>query len=124
MDSESRADPAPAVRVAAAVNLGRFAYRAELDELAEHDAQAYVPKEEIEQWKVRDPIERYVRVLLESRVATAEELSAIDQTISGEVDREVEFAEKSPFPSPEDGLKNVYAASAAELEPLVVRRRS
>jgi hypothetical protein len=35
-----RADPAPAVRVAAAVNLGRFAYQAELDELAEHDAQA------------------------------------------------------------------------------------
>ena len=32
------------------------------------------------------PIERYVRVLLESRVATAEELSAIDQTISGEVE--------------------------------------
>jgi len=35
-----RADPAPAVRVAAAITLGRFAYRAELDELTEHDAQA------------------------------------------------------------------------------------
>jgi TPP-dependent pyruvate/acetoin dehydrogenase alpha subunit len=91
---------------------------------AEHDGQAYVPKEEIEQWKLRDPIERYLRVLLESRVATAEEITAIDQTISDEVDREVEFAEQSPFPTPEDALKNVYAAGAAALEPLVVRRPS
>jgi TPP-dependent pyruvate/acetoin dehydrogenase alpha subunit len=91
---------------------------------AEHDAQAYVPKEEIEEWRLRDPIERYRRVLLESGTATAEDLSAIDQTISDEVDREVEFAEQSPFPTPEDALKNVYATGAAELEPLVVRRRS
>ncbi len=43
---------------------------------AEHDSQAYVPKEELEDWKRRDPIERYTRALVESGTATAEELAA------------------------------------------------
>ena len=66
---------------------------------AEHDAQAYVPKEELEEWRAKDPIERYARALVESGAASANELAAIDQAISEEVDREVEFAEKSPLPA-------------------------
>jgi pyruvate dehydrogenase E1 component alpha subunit/2-oxoisovalerate dehydrogenase E1 component alpha subunit len=91
---------------------------------AEHDAQAYVPKEELEEWRRRDPLERYARVLLESAAATAEELAAVDRAVSEEVDREVEAAEKSPLPTPDDALKNVYAAPLPEGEPAEVRRRS
>jgi TPP-dependent pyruvate/acetoin dehydrogenase alpha subunit len=91
---------------------------------AEHDAQAYVPKEELEEWRRRDPLERCARVLIESGVATAEELAAVDRAVSEEIDREVEAAEKSPLPSPEDALKNVYASAIPDAEPAVVRRRS
>jgi len=91
---------------------------------AEHDAQSYVPKEELEQWRQRDPLERYARELVASAAATAEELSAIDRAVSDEIDREVEAAEKSPLPSPEDALKNVYAAGIPEGEPAPVRRNS
>jgi pyruvate dehydrogenase E1 component alpha subunit/2-oxoisovalerate dehydrogenase E1 component alpha subunit len=89
---------------------------------AEHDSQAYVPKEELEDWKRRDPIERYTRVLIESGAATAEELAAVDRAVAGELDRDVEFAQTSPFPAPEDALKNVYAAGDAGIETAVVRR--
>ncbi|MGE5414853.1 MAG: thiamine pyrophosphate-dependent dehydrogenase E1 component subunit alpha [Syntrophomonadaceae bacterium] len=91
---------------------------------AEHDAQAYVPKAELEEWRRRDPLDRYARVLVESATATAEELAAVDRSISEEVDREVEAAEKAPLPSPEAAAQNVYAPRAAEGEPAVVRRRS
>jgi pyruvate dehydrogenase E1 component alpha subunit/2-oxoisovalerate dehydrogenase E1 component alpha subunit len=90
---------------------------------AEHDSQAYVPKEELEDWKRRDPIERYTRVLIESGAATAEELAAVDRAVAGELDRDVEFAQMSPFPAPESALKNVYAAGDAGLETAVMRRQ-
>jgi pyruvate dehydrogenase E1 component alpha subunit/2-oxoisovalerate dehydrogenase E1 component alpha subunit len=90
---------------------------------AEHDAQAYVPKEELEAWRQKDPLERYSRVLIESGASTAAELAALDQSIGQQVDREVELAEQSPMPSPEVALENVYASGVPEVEPAVVRRR-
>jgi len=91
---------------------------------AEHDAQAYVPKAELEEWREKDPIQRYSRVLLESGAAQAADLEAIDSAIAEEVDREVDAAEKAPLPSPEAALRGVYAGGAAEAEPAMVRRRS
>jgi TPP-dependent pyruvate/acetoin dehydrogenase alpha subunit len=90
---------------------------------AEHDGQAYVPKEELEEWRRKDPLERYTRVLIESAVSTAEELAALDQAIGQEVDREVELAEQSPLPLAEVALQNVYAGGVSEVEAAVVRRR-
>ena len=82
---------------------------------AEHDSQSYVPKEELEDWKRRDPIERYMRVLVDTGTATAEDLAALDRSVAEELDSDVAFAERSPFPSPEDALKGVYARESAEM---------
>ena len=90
---------------------------------AEHDGQSYVPKEELEEWTRRDPIERYGRLLVESGLARAEALSLLDRTIEQELDRDVAFALDSPSPAPEDALTDVYAAGAVEAEPAIVRRR-
>jgi len=89
---------------------------------AEHDAQAYVPKAELEEWRERDPIARYSRTLFESGAAAAADLEAIDSAVSEEVDREVEAAEKSPLPTPDAALHGVYASGAADVEPVIVRR--
>jgi TPP-dependent pyruvate/acetoin dehydrogenase alpha subunit len=89
---------------------------------AEHDAQAYVPKTELEEWRAKDPIQRYSRVLVETGVAQAGELEAIDRAISEEVDREVEAAEKAPLPTPDAALRGVYADGAAEAEVVTARR--
>ena len=92
---------------------------------AEHDAQAYVRKEDLEAWRHKDPLERYSRVLIESKDATAEQLTAIDEAIGQEVDREVQLAEQSPLPEAGVALQNVYANGAiVEAEPAIVRRQS
>jgi len=91
---------------------------------AEHDAQAYVPKEELEAWRRKDPLERYARVLIESGTSTAEELAALDQSVGQQVDREVELAEQSPLPAVEVALQNVYAGGVSEVEAAVLRRRT
>jgi pyruvate dehydrogenase E1 component alpha subunit/2-oxoisovalerate dehydrogenase E1 component alpha subunit len=90
---------------------------------AEHDSQSYVPKEELEDWKRRDPIERYTRVLVESGTASAEDLAAVDRSIAEELDRDVAFAEQSSFPSPEEALKGVYAPETAGAAALSFVRR-
>jgi TPP-dependent pyruvate/acetoin dehydrogenase alpha subunit len=91
---------------------------------AEHDAQAYVPKEDLEEWKQRDPLERYARALLASDGVPAEELAALDRAIAEDVDREAEAAEKSPLPEPAVALQNVYASGAPDAEAVIVRRLS
>ena len=90
---------------------------------AEHDGQTYVPKEELEEWRRKDPIERCATTLVSFAAVTAGELAAIDRSVAEDVDREVEAAEKSPMPSPEDALRGVYAP-VPEVEPAIVRRRS
>jgi pyruvate dehydrogenase E1 component alpha subunit/2-oxoisovalerate dehydrogenase E1 component alpha subunit len=91
---------------------------------AEHDAQAYVPKAELEEWRAKDPIARFAKTLTETGAAQAAELEVIDQAISAEVDREVEAAEKSPLPSPDAALQGVYASGTADAESIIVRRTS
>lgn len=91
---------------------------------AEHDGQAYVPRDELEEWTRRDPIERYARSLVESALASPTVLQGLNAQIQEEVDRDVEFAEKSPYPAAEDALKDVYASGTVASESVVVRRLS
>jgi len=76
---------------------------------AEHDNQEYVPKQELEAWIRRDPIEAYARSLQESGIASREELAAIDREVSSGVERDADLADRDPFPAPERALEGVYA---------------
>ncbi len=83
---------------------------------AQHDAQKYVPPEELREWAARDPIRRYVERLTGEGVATQAEIEEIDSRIEAELDRAVAEAEASPLPDPETALTGVYAVGpAAEL---------
>jgi len=73
------------------------------------DAQAYVGKEEVEEWKKKDPIPRFRKQLFEMRVLTEKDAARIDQEINEEIKKAVEFAEESPLPDPEEVLTDVYA---------------
>ena len=76
---------------------------------AQHDAQTYVDPAEIEHWAAtNDPIDRYVKALLDTGWATAEELTAIGADIDRELDEAVAEAEKSELPAPEEALTDVY----------------
>ena len=84
---------------------------------AEHDNQSYVPKEELEAWAAKDPLERYQRRLVESGWAGPEELSALDARVTAELDAAVASCEQEPLPDPASALPGVlHTPAAAELE--------
>lgn len=88
---------------------------------AEHDNQSYVPEGEIARWeKENDPIDRYVRVLLEELQVEKKELDAIDARVVSEIDAATDLAEQSPAAEPTDALHGVYAEPAS-VEPLWYR---
>ncbi len=80
---------------------------------AEHDNQSYVPTGEIEWWAANnDPIDRFVKWLAEHDAVTAEELAAIDESVSLEIDAATDEAERSPMPEAMDALVGIYGEPA------------
>jgi len=75
----------------------------------EGDAGTYRPKEEIEKWMKRDPVNIFQEQLIKMKVLTAKQAEEIDKETLAEIDKAVQFAKESPFPEPEEALKNVYA---------------
>lgn len=76
---------------------------------SEHDDASYVPKETLEEWRKKDPIDRFERLLREHDILTDAVKTDIDQRIAREIDDAIAFAEQSPSPAPEDATKDVYA---------------
>ena len=82
---------------------------------AEHDNQSYVKPGEIEAWAAdNDPIDRFVRVLLDRERVPPSALEEIDARVHREVDAATDVAEASPFPQPLDALVGVYADPPSE----------
>lgn len=78
---------------------------------AEHDDARYVPKEELEKWRERDPIRGFEKYLCAKNLMTAQEKAAIEARIQKEIREDVSFAETSPFPAPQDAARPVWAGS-------------
>ncbi|KAB2835243.1 MAG: thiamine pyrophosphate-dependent dehydrogenase E1 component subunit alpha [Candidatus Brocadia sp.] len=85
---------------------------------SEHDSAKYVPRELLEEWKKKDPILQMEKYLIGNSITTKEELDSIDIRVKKEVEEAESFAEESPYPNPEDGLKGVYATPLEE-EPMI-----
>lgn len=71
----------------------------------------YRPVEEVEAWKERCPIKRLREQLLATGALRQELVDEIDREVAETLVRAVEFAEQSPYPSPEEALRNVYSTS-------------
>lgn len=72
------------------------------------DPQKYRTKEEVAEWKQRDPLELIKDRILSQKIATEEELAAIDAKIKVQVEESVQFAEESPWPKPEEAFEDIY----------------
>jgi pyruvate dehydrogenase E1 component alpha subunit len=72
------------------------------------DPEEYRTKEQVEEWRRRDPIEVFGSRLVEAGVLEEDERSRLDREATEEVDRAVEFADASPFPAPESLYDDVY----------------
>ena len=75
-----------------------------------HDNQAYVPKELLEEWARRDPIERLEVHMRERGLLDDERLHALLAQIEAELDEAQAYAEASPYPEPESVTDGVYAS--------------
>ncbi|MFT3679180.1 MAG: pyruvate dehydrogenase (acetyl-transferring) E1 component subunit alpha [Ferruginibacter sp.] len=72
------------------------------------DPQKYRTKEEVEEYKQRDPIDHVLKVLTDEYKVTEQDIEAINERVRGQVEECVKFAEESPWPSDDELLKDVY----------------
>ncbi len=72
------------------------------------DPQKYRSKEEVEEYKDQDPINKVASTILDNGFATQSELEAINARVNAIVDESVKFAEESPWPDDSEVLKDVY----------------
>jgi pyruvate dehydrogenase E1 component alpha subunit len=73
------------------------------------DRNLYRTQAEIDDWKSRDPIVRFKKILVEAKVMTDEEVEAIDQQAKATIDQAADEAVNLPEPSPDNMEDEVYA---------------
>ncbi len=73
------------------------------------DPQKYRTKDEVEEYKEKDPIEIALKMIQDNSWATEEQIEAINNRVEAEVAESVQFAEESPWPDDSEVYKDVYA---------------
>jgi pyruvate dehydrogenase E1 component alpha subunit len=72
------------------------------------DPQKYRTKEEVEEYKSKDPISVIIKTIYDNKIASEEEIRQINERVDAAVAESVKFAEESPWPSDDEVLKDVY----------------
>ena len=73
------------------------------------DPQKYRTKDEVEEYKQRDPIQMVLKTITDNKFATKEEIEAIQKRVNDKVDASVKYAEESPWPDEDEVLKDIVA---------------
>jgi pyruvate dehydrogenase E1 component alpha subunit len=103
-------------RVADAVRLGLGPHFLELQTYrfrahSMYDPELYRTKEEVEQWKIRDPITTFATRLREWRLLSDPDWAALEATVAGEIEDAVRIAEEGPWEPVEDLTRDVCTPS-------------
>lgn len=69
---------------------------------------AYRTKEEVEEWKKKCPIKRLKAKLLETGLLTKKDADTIEKEVERKVEEAMEFAIKTPYPSPDELMKYLF----------------
>jgi hypothetical protein len=75
------------------------------------DPEEYRSKEEVEEWRERDPIQAFARRLVDEGVIDDDEVERMDQEAIETVDEAQRFADESPFPDLDSLYDEVYVFS-------------
>src|SRR3954466_7367348 len=78
---------------------------------AAHDDMKYVPKEKLEEWRAKDPIERQEARLREAGV----DVEAVHEEVREAIEAGVEEALAMPMPDPQTATHGIFADEAQEL---------
>jgi pyruvate dehydrogenase E1 component alpha subunit len=73
------------------------------------DPLNYRQKEEVDRWRLQDPIERVKQAAIERGVMRSDEIAALEKDIEAQIDEAVEFAKNSPDPTPDQLMTDIYA---------------
>jgi len=77
---------------------------------AAHDDMKYVPKEQVEEWRKRDPVERQEARLRE----LGADVDAVRAEVAAEIDAATEEAQSSPMPDGATATDGVFCTGEAE----------
>src|SRR5436309_15898922 len=72
------------------------------------DPEEYRTKEEVEEWRHRDPINTFKERLIQADMLTGADFEKLDEKATGIVDEAVEFADRSPFPDLDSLYDDIY----------------
>jgi len=72
------------------------------------DPQKYRTKEEVDEYKQRDPLQTVLDTIVSKKYATQEEIDAINKRVNDTVTESVKFAEESPWPNDDEVYKDIY----------------
>src|SRR5690606_8864059 len=72
------------------------------------DPAKYRTKEEVEEYREKDPINVVLKTITDNRWATEDEIEQINEKVKMEVQEAVDFAEESPWPDESEVYKDIY----------------
>jgi pyruvate dehydrogenase E1 component alpha subunit len=78
-----------------------------------YDPELYRSKEEVEEWKKRDPIATFMGMLRRQSIATDADFTALEKAVAAEVDQAVAVAEGGLWEPVEDLLRDVCTPAEA-----------
>jgi TPP-dependent pyruvate/acetoin dehydrogenase alpha subunit len=73
------------------------------------DPLNYREKEEVERWRLRDPIEQVKKAAVDGGVMSSTEIDELERRIEALIDEAVEFAKNSPDPAVDQLMTDIYA---------------
>lgn len=75
---------------------------------SDDDDRAYRTREEVQEWKKRDPVVTFQQRLLDEGILTPEAVEEIQRKVKAVVDDATDYAEKAPLPDPATLERYVY----------------
>jgi len=78
------------------------------------DPERYRQSDEVKKWQENDPIGILQKSILSEKIASPEELEAIDNRVEEEVQTAVQFAESSPDPELSELFEDVYVGEYSD----------
>ena len=71
--------------------------------------EPYRTDEEVDRWRLRDPILLHSRWLIEQEIASQDEVEGVRQEVAETIAEALQFARESPYPEVEDLMTDMYA---------------
>jgi pyruvate dehydrogenase E1 component alpha subunit len=76
------------------------------------DPELYRDKQEVEEWKKRDPVLKFTELLQQRELLNADELAGMEKEVADEIAKAVDFAEAGTWEPVEELTRYVYSEKA------------